>query len=83
MTVRGTENVDLVTLSTSGTVTVLVGGGIYATITETDGSLSFVGGGGQDLTADDYTALNAIFEAIGATLTRFDALFAPAASVGV
>src|SRR5216117_4588522 len=78
VTVRGTENVDLVTLSTSGTVTVLVDGGIYATITETDGSLSFVGGGGQDLTADDYTALNAIFEAIGATLTRFDALFAPA-----
>ena len=83
VTVRGTETVDLVTLPTSGTVTVLVGGGIYATITETNGSLSFVGGGGQTLTADDYTALNAIFEAIGATLTRFDALFAPAASVGV
>ncbi len=83
VTVRGTETVDLVTLTTSGTVTVLVGGGIYATITETDGSLSFVGGGGQTLTVDDYTALNAIFEAIGATLTRFDALFAPAASVGV
>ena len=82
LTVRGTETLDLVTLTTSGTVTVLVDGGIYATITETDGSLSIVGGGGQDLTADDYTALNAIFDAIGATFTRFDALLAPGASVG-
>ena len=82
LTVRGTETLDLVTLTTSGTVTVLVDGGIYATITETHGSLSIVGGGGQDLTADDYTALNAIFDAIGATFTRFDALLAPGASVG-
>jgi len=82
VTVRGTETVDLVTLSTSGTVTVLVGGGIYATITETDGSIPCAGGGGQELTADDLTALHAIFDAIATTFQQFDALFAPAGSLG-
>jgi len=81
VTVTGTQTLNLSTLSESGTVTVLVDGGIYATITETDGALTFVGGGGQELTADDLTALRAIFDAIGTTFLQFDALFAPAGSL--
>jgi len=82
VTVTGTQTLDLTTLSESATLTVLVDGGIYATITETDGSNTFAGGGGQELTADDLTALRAIFDAIATTVQQFDALFAPAASLG-
>src|SRR3989475_12024683 len=60
VTVTGTQTLDLTTLSESATLTVLVDGGIYATITETAGSNTFAGGGGQELTADDLTALPAI-----------------------
>src|SRR6266568_4618832 len=82
VTVTGTQTLDLTTLSESATLTVLVDGGIYATITETDGSITIAGGGGQELTADDLTALQAIFEAIATTFQQFDALFAPAGSLG-
>jgi len=82
VTVTGTQTLDLTTLSESATLTVLVDGGIYATITETDGSIDFAGGGGQELTADDLTALGAIFDAIATTFQQFDALFAPAGSLG-
>src|SRR6266571_2405662 len=82
VTVTGTQTLDLTTLSESATLTVLVDGGIYATITETDGSNTFAGGGGQELTADDLTALRAIFDAIATTVQQFDALFAPAGSLG-
>ena len=82
VTVTGTQTLNLTTLTESATLTVLVDGGIYATITETDGSLSIAGGGGQELTADDLTALHAIFDAISTTFLQFDALFAPAASLG-
>ena len=82
VTVTGTQTLDLTTLSESATLTVLVDGGIYATITETDGSITFAGGGGQELTADDLTALGAIFDAIATTFQQFDALFAPAGSLG-
>src|SRR6266700_3076173 len=80
--VTGTQTLDLTTLSESATLTVLVDGGIYATITETDGSTTFAGGGGQELTPDDLTALHAIFDAIATTVQQFDALFAPAGSLG-
>src|SRR5947209_3628477 len=82
VTVTGTQTLDLTTLSESATLTVLGDGGIYATITETDGSNTFAGGGGQELTADDLTALRAIFDAIATTVQQFDALFAPAGSLG-
>src|SRR6266705_3501049 len=82
VTVTGTQTLDLTTLGESATLTVLVDGGIYATITETDGSINFAGGGGQQLTADDLTALRAIFDAIATTFQQFDALFAPAGSLG-
>src|SRR5438105_4698290 len=82
VTVTGSQTLDLTTLSESATLTVLVDGGIYATITETDGSNTFAGGGGQELTADDLTALGAIFDAIATTFQQFDALFAPAGSLG-
>src|SRR5437667_1479511 len=82
VTVTGTQTLDLTTLSESATLTVLVDGGIYATITETDGSIDFAGGGRQELTADDLTALGAIFDAIATTFQQFDALFAPAGSLG-
>src|SRR6266700_2991889 len=82
VTVTGTQTLDLTTLSESETLTVLVDGGIYATITETDGSITFEGGGSQEFTADDLTALGAIFDAIATTFQQFDALFAPAGSLG-
>jgi len=83
VTVRGTTTLDATTGNASGTVTVGVNGGIYATITETNDSRTYTGGGGQELTADDLTALSAILDAVGTTLGRFDELFAPAGSAGV
>src|SRR2546427_10470948 len=69
VTVTGTQTLDLTTLSESATLTVLVDGGIYATITETDGSNTFAGGGRRELTAGDLPAARAIFDAIGPTGT--------------
>jgi hypothetical protein len=81
VTVRGTDTFDSGTSTETGTLTVLVNGGIYATITIANGSVSYTGGGGQVLTADDYTALNAIFDAIAVMLDSFTALIAPAGTI--
>lgn len=83
VTVRGTTTLDATTGTASGTVTVGVNGGIYATITETNDSRTYTGGGGQELSAEDLTALSAILDAVGTTLERFDELLAPAGSAGV
>lgn len=69
--------------SESGSFTVLVNGGIYATIKSTDGALTFTGGAGQELTADDYAALQAIFDAVGVVLDAFNNLLLPAGGAGV
>lgn len=69
--------------SESGSFTVLVNGGIYATIKSTDGALTFTGGAGQELTADDYAALQAISDAVGVVLDAFNNLLAPAGGAGV
>src|SRR5437016_2295890 len=80
--VVGTTTDPPVTHRETATLTGLVDGGISAAITATDGSNAFAGGGGQELTADDLTALRAIFDAIATTVQQFDALFAPAGSLG-
>jgi hypothetical protein len=61
----------------------MINGGIYATITDANGSLSYAGGAGQNLTVDDRTALLAIFDAVTATLQHFNELLAPAGSLGI
>jgi hypothetical protein len=66
----------------SGSFTVLVNQGIYATIKSTNGALTFTGGAGQELTADDYAALQAIFDAVGVVLDAFNNLLLPAGSAG-
>src|SRR5437016_13496730 len=76
VTVTGTQTLNLTTLGESATFTVLVDGGIYATITETDGSITFAGGGGQELTADKLTALHALFDPIATTFHKLHALVA-------
>ncbi len=76
VTVTGTETVT--DTNDSGKLTVRVNGGIYATITITDGLPSYTGGGGQELTAEDLTALNTIFEAVAVFFLRFVELLAPA-----
>ncbi len=75
VTVTGTETVTDTT--DSGKLTVRVNGGIYATITITDGLPSYAGGGGQDLTPEDLTALNTVFEAVAVFTLRFLELLAP------
>lgn len=81
ITVAGTDTLHTDTNVESGTLTVRVNGGIYATITISNSGVSFTGGGGQALTPDDVTALNAIFDAINGLLGRFEALIAPAAGL--
>jgi hypothetical protein len=82
LTVTGSETVNFNTQEDTGTLTVMVNGGIYATVSIVDGNPTYTGGGGQALTADDLTALNAIFAALGTVANQFDALIAPAASLG-
>jgi len=82
LTVTGVETLDLNTFEESGNVTVGVNGGIYATAAIANGTPTFTGGGGQDLTPNDLVALNAIYGAIGTVAIRFDALLAPGGSVG-
>jgi hypothetical protein len=81
VTVTGTDTIDTGTGSETGTLTVRVNGGVYATITITDNNVSYTGGGGQQLTGDDLTALQAIFAAINDVLDGFDALLAPAGTI--
>jgi hypothetical protein len=83
ITVTGTETVDVSALTETGTLVVAINGGSYATITDANGSLSYAGGGGQNLTADDRTALLAIFDAVAESLQRFNDLLAPAGSIGL
>ena len=83
LTVTGSETIDLNTFEESGKVTVGVNGGIYATAAIANGTPTFTGGGGQDLTPNDLVALNAIYGAIGTVASRFGALSAPGASIGV
>jgi len=64
-------------VSESGSLTVRVNGGLYATITITNGEPTFLGAAGQPLTADDLTALNALFNAIWDALGHFDDLITP------
>ena len=64
-------------VSESGRLTVRVNGGLYATITITNGEPTFLGAAGQPLTADDLTALNALFNAIWDALGHFDDLITP------
>jgi hypothetical protein len=75
VTLTGTDTVT--DAGESGSLTVRVNGGLYATITITNGETSFTGGGGQQLTADDLTALNALFNAFGEVLEHFDDLITP------
>ena len=82
LVVTGSETVNLNTQEDTGTLTVMVNGGIYATVAIVGGNPTYTGGGGQALTADDLTALGAIFDAIGLVSNQFDALVAPAASLG-
>lgn len=82
VTLTGTETVDFNTFEVTGAHTVRVNGGIYATITISDsGQPSYASGSSQALTADDITALNAVYTAGGAALTRFGELLAPAGLV--
>ncbi len=82
VSVTGSETVNFNTQEDTGTLTVMVNGGIYAKVTIVDGNPTYTGGGGQALTADDLTALGAIFDALGTVANQFDALIAPAASLG-
>lgn len=82
LAVTGSETLNFDTLEDTGSMTIMVNGGIYATVTIVDGNPTYTGGGGQELTADDLTALGAIFDAIGTVSNQFDALIAPAASLG-
>lgn len=81
VTVTGSETFDFDTFESTGTYTVRVNAGIYATITITDGEPSYAGGGGQELTADDVAALSAIYEATYAMLARLLDLVAPGGPV--
>jgi len=75
VTVKGTLTE---TTTTSGNLTVRVNGGVYPTVTITDDVASFAPGAGLELTADDFTALNAIYDAVFGVLFRFFDLLAPA-----
>ncbi len=81
VTVTGTDTVDFTAQTESATLTVRVNGGLYATVTVSNGDVNYSGGGGQQLTADDLTALNAIVNAIGQVLLFTGELLAPTGSV--
>ncbi|HVH67733.1 MAG TPA: hypothetical protein VM716_07695 [Gemmatimonadales bacterium] len=83
ITVTGTITVNLSPLTESGSLAVAINGGPYATITDSNGSLTYAGGGGQSLTADDHAALLAIFNAVAESLQHFNELVAPATSLGL
>lgn len=81
VTLAGYETLDLNTFDDVGKYTVRVNGGIYATADVAGGTPTFSGGGGQQLTADDYIALNAIYNAVGTIANRFNDLLAPGGSL--
>lgn len=80
VTVTGSETFDSSTLTITGAYTVRVNGGVYATVAIGSGGPSYTGGPGLELTADDHTALNAIY---GAVLTMFIRLVDLVAPVGL
>ena len=68
--------------STGGTLTVLVNGATFATITVTDSSEPVIAGAnGQPLTLEEQQALEDIFEFTGGSFTAFDQLVAPVGTI--